>query len=253
MKDFAKKNNFPNEKGFTLENKISKRELDYFKKFINLQWQQRIKETNPAVYSLILKKGIKIENYHEISNSLKHEEIWSKSFRILPIEFVKWFEVSKFFKALKFKYGEFVISDEENLGSPNIYWRLVRPGHSKDVGPMHRDSWFWELNSDFPKPSYSFSRLKVWIPIYTEKGCNGLLVEPYSQNRNDIVWSGEDRHGIKKPLLNTVKNKLNPVLLNADVGDSVVFNDNLIHGGAINKGLKCRISVEFTMLIKEDK
>ena len=33
-------------------------------------------------------------------------------------------------------------------------------------------------------------------------------------------------------------------------GDSVVFNDNLIHGGAINKGLKCRVSVEFTMLIK---
>ena len=47
--------------------------------------------------------------------------------------------------------------------------------------------------------------------------------------------------------------KFNLVLLNTEPGDSVVFNDNLIHGGAINKGLKCRVSVEFTMLIKEIK
>ena len=78
-------------------------------------------------------------------------------------------------------------------------------------------------------------------------------MEPYSHNRKDIKWYGESRHGIKKPTLKTNLDKLNPILLNTEAGDSVVFNDNLIHGGAINKGLKCRVSVEFTMLIKEAK
>ena len=30
------------------------------------------------------------------------------------------------------------VSDEDNLGRPNIYWRLVRPGYAQDVGPLHR-------------------------------------------------------------------------------------------------------------------
>ena len=253
MKDTAEINKYPNLEGFTLENKISDGELNQFKKFINAQWYERIEQINPEVASEIKKKDIKIDNYHKISSSLKHEKIWSKSNRILPLNFVNWFKNSKFARSLESRYGEYIISDEDNLGWPNIYWRLVRPGFSEDVGPLHRDSWFWQLNDKFPKPVYSFSRLKVWIPIFTEKGSNGLLVEPFSHNRKDIEWHGELRHGIKKPTLIPAIVKLNPILLNTEVGDSVVFNDNLIHGGAINKGLKCRVSVEFTMLIKEFK
>ena len=93
------------------------------------------------------------------------------------------------------------VSDEDNLGRPNIYWRLVRPQEKGDIGPLHRDSWFWELNDDFPTPKYDFYRLKVWLPIFTEIGLNGLLLEPFSQKRVDIKWSGEKRHGINKPTL----------------------------------------------------
>ena len=42
-----------------------------------------------------------------------------------------------------------------------------------------------------------------------------------------------------------------PILLDTKDCDTVVFNDNLIHGGALNRGVKYRVSVEFTMLIKE--
>ena len=253
MKDTAQINKYPNLEGFTLDNKISDYELNQFKKFINEQWYKRINQINPETASEISKKDIKIDNYHKISHTLKHEEIWSKSNRILPFDFVNWFNTSEFSRSLESNYGEFTVSDEDNLGRPNIYWRLVRPGYAEDVGPLHRDSWFWQLNDKFPKPTYSYSRLKVWIPIFTEKGSNGLLVEPYSHNRKDIEWYGESRHGIKKPTLKTTLDKFNPILLNTEAGDSVVFNDNLIHGGAINKGLKCRVSVEFTMLIKEIK
>ena len=251
MKDTAQINKYPNSEGFTLENKISVSELNQFKKFINAQWYERINLIYPEVASEIEQKDIKIDNYHKISHILKHEEIWGKTNRILPFEFVNWFKKSEFARSLESKYGEFTVSDEDNLGRPNIYWRLVRPGYSEDVGPLHRDSWFWQLNDEFPRPTYNYSRLKVWIPIFTEQGSNGLLVEPYSHKRKDIEWYGELRHGIKKPTLITTHDKFNLVLLNTEPGDSVVFNDNLIHGGAINKGLKCRVSVEFTMLIKE--
>lgn len=252
MKSVLKKNSFPNAQGYTLENKISYSELEIFKIAINKQWLKRIERDFPEIAKEIKNKKLSIENYNEISDHLNHAEIWSKSERILPKCFSNWFINSSFAKDLEKKYGLFKISDEDNLGYPNIYWRLVRPRKSSDVGPLHRDAWFWELNNEFPKPTFNFSRLKVWIPIYIEKGFNGLLVEPFSQKRNDIKWSGEFRHGIVKPSLITPHSELNPILLNTNIGETVVFNDNLIHGGALNKGKKCRVSVEFTLLIKEE-
>ena len=87
MIDTAQINKYPNSKGFTLENKISDGELNQFKKFIKAQWYERIKLINPETASEIAKKDIKIENYHKISHTLKHEEIWSKSNRVLPAKY----------------------------------------------------------------------------------------------------------------------------------------------------------------------
>jgi len=251
MENIEKTNNYPNAKGYSIENKISLSELKKFKNAINHQWLNKIKENNPPITDIAIEKGINIQNYHKISSFLKHDEIWIKSNRILPSNFSNWFLESEFAKNLKNSYGEFTISDEDNMGWPNIIWRLVRPGQASDVGPLHRDSWFWKLNKNRPKPKYNFSRLKVWIPIYTEKGFNGLLVEPYSHKRQDIRWTAEFRHGIRKPVLNTPSENFKPILLDTKDCDTVVFNDNLIHGGALNRGVKCRVSVEFTMLIKE--
>ena len=96
MKDTAQINKYPNSKGFTLENKISFNDLNQFRKFINAQWYERINQINPELASDIAKKDIEIFDYHKISHTLKHEEIWSKSTRILPLEFVDWFKTSEF-------------------------------------------------------------------------------------------------------------------------------------------------------------
>ena len=80
----VKKNNLPNSEGYTLENKISLSELEIFKNAINKQWLERIKRDYPETALEIKNKKISIENYHKISDNLKHEEIWSKSERILP-------------------------------------------------------------------------------------------------------------------------------------------------------------------------
>lgn len=250
MENLIDKNNLPNKSGFTLDHKLPYDELNFFKEEINKQWLQIIEVNNPSLYSEILRKNIKIFDYHKISKELDHSKIWKKSNRILPSYFSDWFMNSVFAHELRKEYGEYIISDEDNLGRPNIYWRLVRPNQKSDVGPIHRDSWFWELNKDFPKPSFKFHRLKVWISIYVEKGLNGLKVEPKSQIRNDIVWNGEKRDGIKKPLLLTPMDQINTILLKTSPGQAVVFNDDLLHGGSVNSGKFCRVSVEFTMLIE---
>ena len=33
-------------------------------------------------------------------------------------------------------------------------------------------------------------------------------------------------------------------------GDIVMFHDDLLHGGAVNRGQKCRISIELTILFR---
>ena len=253
MSRVIQKTNLPNEKGYSLENELKDNELNIFKSAITTQWVNKIEEIDPIIASKIKKDRISIQEYHKISHLLNHSEIWSKSSRVLPAEFSYWFMKSDFAMSLTDKYGEYYISDEDNLGWPNIYWRLVRPKEKGDIGPLHRDSWFWELNDDFPTPKYDFYRLKVWLPIFTEIGLNGLLLEPFSQKRVDIKWSGEKRHGINKPTLISPMSELNPKLIDAIPGNSIIFNDKLIHGGALNQGSKCRVSVEFTMIIKDKK
>ena len=244
---------FDNGNGYESPFSLSESELNNFKKYISKQWFKNIENNNPKVAKRIRDLDIDISSYHTISESLEHSKIWPKTSRILSREFVDWFFKTTFFDSLKKKYGSIEISDEERLGFPNIYWRLVRPNEKKDIGPLHRDSWFWELNKSYPNPEYKFRRLKVWIPIYVEKGLNGLLIEPNSQLRKDIIWKGELRDGINKPVLLSKMSQFTTKLIEIDPGGSLVFDDNLIHGGAINKGLKTRVSIEFTLIVKDCK
>ena len=43
----------------------------------------------------------------------------------------------------------FYLFEKDFLGWPNFYWRIVRPNKVNDVGPLHRDEWFWKLNPEF--------------------------------------------------------------------------------------------------------
>ena len=77
----------------------------------------------------------------------------AKCNRILPKEFIEWLSTTNFANKLKEKIGEYRISDEEGLGYPNVYWRLVRPNNKADVGPLHCDAWFWEINNNYNEKS----------------------------------------------------------------------------------------------------
>ena len=70
MKDTAEINKYPNSEGFTLENKISDEELSQFKKFINAQWYEKIKEINPNLASEIFKMSHKQDSHIELSQKI---------------------------------------------------------------------------------------------------------------------------------------------------------------------------------------
>ena len=170
--------------GYRTDVCLNDSDLDFLRSSIYNQWLQVINEGCPDIGCLVSTSSLPITRYHEISHQLNHSCLWAKSNRILPRSFVHQFLQTEFSQNLRSLFGSFDISDEECLGYPNIYWRLVRPNEPADVGPLHRDSWFWELNSSFTKPAYPFLRYKVWVPIFTELGLNGLwlnLVHIYVQ------------------------------------------------------------------------
>ena len=94
------------------------------------------------------------------------------------------------------KIYDFVeITDEEKLGYGNIYWRIVRPNQPRDIGALHRNSWFWEIDKTQFLPSCKFKRLKVWISIYTKPGESGLLIIPKSHKSKNISWHRKEKDG----------------------------------------------------------
>ena len=70
--------------------------------------------------------------------------------------------------------------------------------------------------------------------------------------RKDIEWKGENRHGIKKPVLLTHEEELNLELAEAEIGEGIIFHDKLLHGGKLNTGSTTRISMEFTVFISKN-
>jgi len=236
--------------GYSTNFSLGREELHFIQDEIRNQWIYRIQIESAKLAAIIYKNNLSIVDYHQICGELDHSKLWKKTTRILSSQFTRWFFKTSFVGLLEQEFGLFEISDEEGLGWPNIYWRIVRPREANDVGPMHRDSWFWDLNESYTKPSYSFKRIKVWIPIHINTGLNGLLVEDYSHHRKDIRFKGEERYGLKKPMLINPPGDINSHLLKVKEGEAIIFNDNLLHGGAINKAEKCRVSIEFTMLTR---
>jgi len=138
------------------------------------------------------------------------------------------------------------VTDEDQLGYPNLYWRFVRSETPQDIGPLHRDSWFWALSPDDVQLGEDSIRTKIWIPLLVEAGLNGLLVCPGSHKDQNIKWDSVYRDGKLKPQISPDQN-LSPQLVEAKPGQAIVFHDDLVHGGALNRSSRPRISMEFTV------
>lgn len=241
------------EKGYAANLKLTMDELNIFRDHVNAHWLSVINTFFPALVDDA--KNLGIENYHLIAEQLNHQKLWPKSNRVLPKELVFQLKNLPFMVSLKQEFGEFVISDiydtEQHHGHEEIYWRLVRPNIESDVGPLHKDTWFHvALNSGYGMFPDNVVTVKIWIPLYCESGKNGLALSPGSHLKN-FKYSVDIINGLPRPRLDEDEKKVGAKLIPTAPGDLLIFNENILHGGVVNRGDKTRVSAELTMVINK--
>lgn len=241
------------EQGYVISAILSNNDLLELRSRINKQILHVLREVNPKTLDLIGGADDPLGMYHTIDSGNEHGSNWVKTNRMLSEEDTFWFEACESIYNLRMKFNCSCISDEEYIGRSNYYWRLTRPIAKEDVGPIHRDEWFWILNNNFNADLRGLKRIKVWIAIQTVPGKNGLLVQPYSHRRQDLEWEGICTDSINKPILLTHIDPSSMQLLDTPPGYGVIFHDKLLHGGALNQAVQCRCSIEFTMLVPDDE
>ena len=140
--------------------------------------------------------------------------------------------------------------DAYGLGYPSLTLRLTRPFEGGDIRPVHKDYWFWEVANRprivdryLPKCIQS---IKLWIALEIENGLSGIMVSPYSQlelftPRYETIF----KDNIRKPsILESDIESLDLSIVPMNSGDYIVFGEELVHGGALNRSTKSRISIE---------
>jgi len=235
--------------GVTTSLKMSAADLAAFRGLITDHWLTRIGELYPAETVAEFRR-FGLDKYHLLADRVDHKALWPKTARLLPRHAVASIREMSFVRTLAEEFGAFGISNEEEIYPEEIYWRIVRPGMSSDIGPVHADAWFWELgHGNMPEDAV---RVKVWIPFYCEPGMNGLKVLPGSHHQY-WPYHGEMRDGFVKPQIDFDEKAVPMQLLKIDPGTLVVFHDKLLHGGALNTGTTTRVSAEFTMLVSRQR
>lgn len=188
-----------------------------------------------------------MSNYHLMDLNFNHSNFWTKSRRLLNRAQVESIMQTSFFHDLQSKWGrDLTVTDEEEIGFGNMYWRLVRPNMLDDVGSVHADKWFWEISGkQIPN---GFMRIKIWIPIISEPGKNGFYFYPNTQ-RTGYRYEKILKGGLVKPFFDENQMTEKRELFEGGEGEYIVFNDSLLHGGFVG-GNQTRVSLEFTLCVR---
>jgi hypothetical protein len=238
--------------GYATDLSLTPDELEFFRITIEDQWLAGIAAQYPEHAGSFRKLGI--ANYHKISHLVDHKTLWGKERRLFPQNAVDKIKQFSFMTRLSAVFGEFSISDVVYgdtvvQGRQEIYWRLVRPEAASDVGPIHADKWFHNvLGSGHGMFAAGIITVKVWIPIYCEAGKSGLILFPDSHKR-DFRYEYVEKEGFKKPVILEDIDDLGGTLVPTDPGTLLIFNERLLHGGAVNRGDFTRVSSEITLVL----
>lgn len=233
--------------GYSTGLRFTARELERLREIIRDQWLHRIKEVAPHAAERFA--AIPMEHYHELAGLIDHRGVWPKQRRILGPEAAAEIRTMSVLRELQKEYGNFLISNEEDIGREELYWRLVRPDSPADVGPIHADAWFWELGHGITPPGSH--RVKVWIAIFCENGRSGFRFVPGSHKKN-WPYHGGFRDGFVKPQIDLDESELDTMIFESDPGDVIIFNDRLLHGGAVG-GTRTRVSLECTLFVEAER
>jgi hypothetical protein len=237
-----------NQQGFYEGLHLSESDLQILSEMITESYLSRIEKVIPDHIDEF--RGRSIEHYHELSHYLDHEDVWTTNTRNLSHAEVDRVQEMRLFDTLRENFGDISLTDQMNMGWPEMNWRLVRPGEPNDFGPIHSDRWYWDITEG--KIPDDKERLNIWIAIYTEPGKCGLRVVPNSQNQELAEYATtRDDKGYLRPVMQAREEDLDIQVLKCPPGNMLVFHDDILHGGSYNYGSTCRVSLEFTLLIEK--
>ena len=224
---------------------ISSKDLKIIRTIVNSHWKKVLVSNYPKNFNST--EFPEIYDYHKISDQINHKKLWPMKNRILSLSDYKKILSTDLFNTIKSIYTDAKVSDENNIGHGEIYWRIVRPKSPKDVGSVHADKWFWDINNDYTPPNSR--RIKFWLSLWCE-GNNGLGVIPNTQ-KSKYNFKYEFKDGENKPIFLPEENNLKLFKINSKPGTLVIFHDNLLHGGCLNESGLTRVSIEFTIFTKK--
>jgi hypothetical protein len=128
------------------------------------------------------------------------------------------------------------------------YLRAVRPGHTKDAAPLHRDTYYgaspYEVSVLVP-----FTKVDAEGAMRVISGSH-LAADrefPFEQRQSPDVAIRSPKHQLGFPyapkvLEPALMDKAEPVPL--EVGQALIFGLSLVHGGGINTGHRTRFSTD---------
>jgi len=237
--------------GFTTGLKFTDEELAEVRNVIRANFLARIKEMAPEHAQKF--SDIDLDHYHELAHLIKHDCPWPKEVRLFSEEEVEKIKNTSVFKRLKEEFGCFTLCDRCPQYGPHrreeMYWRIVRPNASLDVGPLHADRWFWDVGTAATLPPGK-ECVKVWISVYCESGKAGLRVVPGSHKKK-WKYHAVEKHGAVKPQIDEDEKNLSVKIVPVDPGEAIVFHNDLLHGGFKGTGQLTRVSMEFTIFVEK--
>lgn len=233
-------------RGFSF-GKLIESDLALFRDVISKNYQNNLRNNGLKGDEVL---SLPIQEYHIFSDKINHCEVWNKLSRILSPKEYNQLLGADFFLKLEEEVGQILISDEEDVGYPEIYYRLVRPKPARDVGPLHADKWFWDLGHGSMPEDHHYKRVKFWFSLWNHKNDTGFrFVE--GSHLESHEYTSEIRDGFAKPVFDEEAKPLNIHHMQGEPGCFVIFNDGLLHGG-YPTDQSTRVSCEFTLFVKHN-
>lgn len=191
--------------------------------------------------------AVELDDYHLVSDQIDHAKLLSKKGRILPEPIVDAIKQMSFFDYLRKTMGSFYLSDEEGVGHEQISFRMVRPNRREDVGSLHRDAWFWD-HYGFHQPA-GIARGKTWVAVCGEPGLAGLLLAPGSQ-KMPAPYHTATTNGKLAFVPEFDVETIGLQRYCGALGEPIMFNYHTLHVGSLNRGERCRVSFELTIMFE---
>jgi ectoine hydroxylase-related dioxygenase (phytanoyl-CoA dioxygenase family) len=203
---------------------------------------QKIKKLNQKNLNSFHKINFEDDHYKKIIQTK------NRNFSLDPNFLRKKIVKSKISKILKKIWGhdKFNIvwigsSNKKEIKFNRAGFRIARPKKKSDVAEEHIDAY-----ND--KENYFFT---IWVPLIGFNKKYSLKIYPKTHkldhSKNIKKYNKKNSRLFKEGYLG----KFNEKRFSLKKGSAIIFNQNLIHGGAINNGSKTRVSIEIRIFNKK--